>query len=64
MCWNLLKYVVPTSTYGLDMVHAKFKCPSMDTARYVVLSTKKYSVHAHFLACLNLVWLSDYLDLV
>ena len=31
----------------LDMVHAKIECPSMDTARYVVLSTKEYSVHAH-----------------
>ena len=31
----------------LDMVHGKFECPSMDTACYVVLSTKEYSVHGH-----------------
>ena len=35
----------------LDMVHANIECHSMDTACYVVLSTKEYSVHAHWLVC-------------
>ena len=37
------------------MFHAKFECPSMYTARDMVLSTQEYCVHAHQLGCINLI---------
>ena len=37
------------------MFHAKFECPSMNTAWDRVLSTQEYSVHAHLFVCLILV---------
>ena len=46
-CLIFIRYVVPSSTYGLEIVHAKFECPSMYTAWYIGLSMQEYSVHAH-----------------
>ena len=46
------------------MFHAKFYCPCMYTAGYIIPSTQEYNVYVHKLVFLSLVGLSNPLDMV
>ena len=46
------------------MFPAKFESPSMYTAWDMVQSTQEYIVRAHYLVCLNLLKLSNHLEIV
>ena len=45
-CLIFVRYVVPSSRYGVQMFHTMFEILSRYTARDMALSTQEYYVHA------------------